>query len=549
MQKRLNRVSVYGNCSLLLLALTLIAGAARGADASGVQWKEKLYNPKPAKQDVLLPMPCGGAMAFCKVETEAVGALGDQEVWLGDSDFQAGYSQNLLKSYVAGSFSSDARNRRYFLLGKYEVTELQYRAAMDPECPTAGSDSRLPKNRLNWYDAVEFTQRYSLWLLSHAKDQLPREGDAVGFVRLPTDTEWEFAARGGLHVSPADFRAPQFPMNEGINKYVWYAGSDSANGKLQPIGLLNPNPLGLYDILGNVDEIVFDLFQLTKHSRPHGQAGGYVARGGNYQTSPEQIRTATRNEASFFQDMVLRRSPTTGFRVAVAGPVIVSPAKLKQIETEWAALRVEPAAESSMAATPRPAQPAPQSALISSDSLGDPLQDLLDLEGSIKDENLKKRLEIIRATLARTTERRNEFLDRAAREALRSGSIVCQKLRDDDFNLIKWTERGVKNNCDLNTSFAKERCATLKNNLVEYREIAAYNLRNYADGLVEINQTYPLDILRQQKDLLLSSLKERAVLNLMPFVELIYQHVAGLANGGARNSQYWYDSCTSIAVR
>ena len=126
---------------------------------------------------------------------------------------------------------------------------------------------------------------------------------------------------------------------------------------------------------------------------------------------------------------------------------------------------------------------------------------------------------------------------------------MCQKLRDDDFNLIKWTEKGIKNTCDLNTSFAKERCATLKNNLAEYREIAAYNLRNYADGLVEISQTYPLDILRQQKDLLLSSLRERAVLNLVPFVELIYQHVAGLANGGAGNAQYWYDSCTSIAVR
>lgn len=549
MQKRLNQVNVYGSYSLqFILTLALIFGSG-WAGAGGAQWEENLYNPQPATQDVILPMPCDGAITLRKVETEAAGALGDQEVWLGDTDSQLGYTQNVLKSYVAGSFSGDAQNLRYFLVGKYEVTELQYRAVMEQECPATGNDSRLPKNSLNWYDAVEFTQRYSLWLLNHAKDQLPGEGDSVGFVRLPTEAEWEFAARGGRQVSPAEFHAPHFPMKEEMNKYVWYAGSDSANGHRQPIGLLNPNSLGMHDILGNVDEIVLNLFQLTKHSRPHGQVGGYVIRGGNFLTNPEDIRTATRNEASFFQDTALRRSPTTGFRVLIAGPVITSRAKLKQIETEWAALRVEPTMESNVAPTQRPTPKPEELVWVSPDSLGDPLQDLLALEGSITDINVKKKLASIRSRFARNTERRNEFLDRAAREALRSGSIVCQKLRDDDFNLIKWTERGIQNNCALNTPFANERCAALKNNLAEYRQIADDNLHNYADSLVEISQTYPLDILRQQKDFLLRSFKDRAVLNLIPFVELIYQQVAELVNGGTRDLTNWYSRCTSISVQ
>ena len=100
----------------------------------------------------------------------------------------------------------------------------------------------------------------------------------MGFARLPTEVEWEFAARGGTAVSQADFSERVFPMTEGIVRYVWFAGAESANGKAQFIGLLKPNPLRLHDMLGNIDEMVFEPFRLNRLNRLHGQAGGYVVR-------------------------------------------------------------------------------------------------------------------------------------------------------------------------------------------------------------------------------------------------------------------------------
>jgi formylglycine-generating enzyme required for sulfatase activity len=81
-------------------------------------------------------------------------------------------------------------------------------------------------------------------------------------------------------VNSAEFRDQHYPMDD-LKNYEWYSGAQSSNGKVQLIGLLNPNPLGLYDMLGNVSEMMFTPFYLNKLNRLHGQAGGYVVRGGN----------------------------------------------------------------------------------------------------------------------------------------------------------------------------------------------------------------------------------------------------------------------------
>jgi hypothetical protein len=120
--------------------------------------------------------------------------------------------------------------------------------------------------------------------------------DARAFVRLPTEEEWEFAARGGAAVAEADFGARVFPMSEGMQRYVWFQGTRSSGGRVRPIGMLEPNPLGLFDILGNVAEWVLEPYRLNRVGRPHGQAGGMVARGGDFLTPEDQIRSSLRVE-------------------------------------------------------------------------------------------------------------------------------------------------------------------------------------------------------------------------------------------------------------
>ena len=148
----------------------------------------------------------------------------------------------------------------------------------------------IAKNNISWFDAIEITRQYSAYLSSaEAKSaktgSVPLSSDkSSAFARLPTDSEWEFAARGGSHVTSSEFSADVFPFaqNKTIADYAWYKASESASdGKVRPIGLKDPNPAGLYDVLGNVSEMMLDPFYATRTGRLHGQSGGFIVRGGS----------------------------------------------------------------------------------------------------------------------------------------------------------------------------------------------------------------------------------------------------------------------------
>jgi formylglycine-generating enzyme required for sulfatase activity len=300
------------------LGLLILAPHGAGAQA---RWDESLFNPKPATGDLILPMPCNGAMAFRPVEViDRGGPLDDTKVELGTADTEFGFNEFYLETFLAAPFPA-ADGKRLYLMGKYEVTRDQY-AAVSGQCSNPSPEGREAQSEVSWSEAVQFADRWTAWLLQNARETLPRRGKAYGFVRLPTEDEWEYAARGGAALSDSDRSARTFPMPEGIDRYA-VAGSRASEGRPQPVGQLLPNPLGLYDVLGNVAEWVLDPYRPRHPDRSHGMVGGQVARGGSYTTTLSELRSAMRDEIPPFD--ISRSTPTrlrfVGFRVVLASPV------------------------------------------------------------------------------------------------------------------------------------------------------------------------------------------------------------------------------------
>jgi hypothetical protein len=382
-----------------------------------IVWDEDTYNPQPAPSDLVLPMPCGGAMTFRRIDTpNTEGAIGDVPILLGQEGEAQPFLDGLRKSYVAGPFSDGGGMARgYFWLAKYEIAEAQFTAVMELECPERPPRRRnfVPVTGVSKLDFDIFAQRYTLWLLANAPQALPTTGTTRGYLRMPTEEEWEYSARGGLAVSEALFRAPLPPVgeNESMAEYIAHGGADSAGGKLQVIGTLKPNPLGLHDMLGNAAEIVGSPFALVRYGRLHGQAGGYVKRGGDARTPLESIGSATRYEVPPY-DLISGTATTdrfSGARLALSALSITSP---EQSDALIEALR--------SLATPDPG-------LKGSATEAEALQLLSDMAAEAPDGQSRTRIERIREVINTAQAERNTQRDRSIRLILTSAVMVCDQ--------------------------------------------------------------------------------------------------------------------------
>ena len=164
-----------------------------------------------------------------------------------------------------------------YYICKYEVTQALWRAVMGSN-PSYSKGDNLPVERVSWNDCQTFINRLNSYTGRN--------------FRLPTEAEWEFAARGGNYS-----RHYKYSGSNNLDDVAWHG--DSSN-RTHPVGTKRPNELGLYDMSGNVFEWCSDWYETYSsysQTNPTGpDSGSYrINRGGAFAYGASRHRSTDRN--------------------------------------------------------------------------------------------------------------------------------------------------------------------------------------------------------------------------------------------------------------
>jgi formylglycine-generating enzyme required for sulfatase activity len=211
-----------------------------------------------------------------------------------------------------------------FYMGKYEVTQKEYREIMGTN-PSYFKGDNLPVERVSWYDAIEYCNARSLkegltpaYTIDKSQKDPNNKNDrdtvkwivtwnrnANGY-RLPTEAEWEYACRAGTTTA----------YNTGANRSInsgWY--EENSGDRTHPVGQKPANAWGLYDMDGNVHEWCWDWYgkyPSESQTNPMGASSGSgrVPRGGSWFAPAEDSRSAERSNT-----LPISRHEFLGFRL------------------------------------------------------------------------------------------------------------------------------------------------------------------------------------------------------------------------------------------
>ncbi|MEY8827769.1 formylglycine-generating enzyme family protein [Sedimentitalea sp. XS_ASV28] len=394
----------------LLACWTLLASPLAAQES----WPRDLVDPafETAPADLMLPMPCGAAMAFQQVNVpvEADDPLADRRVRLGQTGDQTGYSDYLLPAYLRGPFLDQATGTTHYFVARYELTRGQYRVLMG-DCDPPTRTDRLAQGGLGWLDAAALAQSYNEWLLQNAAERLPRADGIPGFLRLPTEAEWEYATRGGARVDATLFPAPLFFGNGDMREYALFQGGGASRGTLGPVGLRKPNPLGLFDVYGNAEELMLEPFRLNAVGRFGGQVGGIVTRGGSVLSTADQIYSAQRTEYPPYDidKGTPLRGETFGLRLVLAAPIATSDQRLNRIRERWMELANADAVETD----------------------ADPVARITTLIEAEIDPRRRDELNDLKLEFRRARDRTQTALQQSARATLLAGAVFVESLDEN----------------------------------------------------------------------------------------------------------------------
>lgn len=182
-----------------------------------------------------------------------------------------------------------------YYIGEFPVTRALWHKVMGGEVPREGS---IPKGKVNWFDCHKFIRK------------LNKLTDACYYFFLPTEAQWEFAARGGIKS-----QGYKYAGSDDLDEVAWHSGN---SGKVKhPVGQKKPNELGIFDMTGNISEWCedeWDIYpeepQVNPEIEPEG--ANKVFRGGNFSSLSARCRGSNRSNSE-----TMMRSAAIGFRLAM----------------------------------------------------------------------------------------------------------------------------------------------------------------------------------------------------------------------------------------
>jgi len=165
-----------------------------------------------------------------------------------------------------------------FFIGKYEITQGQWKALMGNNPSDHQGDDNYPVEKVSWNDVQNFIRKLN-----------DKTGQSY---RLPTEAEWEYAARSGG-------KPEKYSGGDAVDALAWYQSTSA--GKSHHVGTKAPNGLGIHDMSGNVWEWVQDMYDSgyyrdSPRDNPKGPSSGThrVGRGGSWYNDASFCRSTSR---------------------------------------------------------------------------------------------------------------------------------------------------------------------------------------------------------------------------------------------------------------